>query len=240
MADKNQKGGNTSPGKKKSKSKKSHDSNSNEATGPLIQEKQQGTVEKLRGVSGKFALQWKDINFRVLAQKRDGILNNLVRWFSDEDPIKEDQHILKNSCGYVKQGELVAIIGPSGGGKTTLLNVLARRYNMLSHSEFAMNGSITLNNKDLSRQLVMDYGAFLEQDDLLCETNTPRELIYESSIMRTNVSHEEAKQRTEKLLRLLNLEENADKIVGGLFTFTGISAKERKRTALAVELITDP
>jgi ABC-type phosphate transport system ATPase subunit len=56
----------------------------------------------------------------------------------------------------------VAIIGPSGGGKTTLLNVLARRYNMLSHSEFAMNGSITLNNKDLSRQLIMDYGAFLE------------------------------------------------------------------------------
>ena len=58
--------------------------------------------------------------------------------------------------------------------------------------------------------------------------------------MRTNVSQEEAKQRTEKLLKLLNLEENADKIVGGLFTFTGISAKERKRTALAVELITDP
>ncbi len=39
---------------------------------------------------------------------------------------------------------------------------------------------------------------------------------------------------------MLNLEENADKIVGGIFTFTGISAKERKRTALAVELITDP
>lgn len=39
----------------------------------------------------------------------------------------------------------------------------------------------------------MDYGAFLEQDDLLCETNTPRELIYESAIMRTNISKEEAK-----------------------------------------------
>ncbi len=91
----------------------------------------------------------------------------MTNWFSDEDLIKEDQHILKNSCGYVKQGELVAIIGPSGGGKTTLLNVLARRYNMLSHKEFAMNGTITLNNKDLTRQLVMDFGAFLEQDDLL-------------------------------------------------------------------------
>lgn len=75
---------------------------------------------------------------------------------------------------------------------------------------------------------------------MLCETMTPRELIYESAIMRTNISKEEATARTLRLLKLLNLEENADKIVGGLFTFTGISAKERKRTALAVELITDP
>jgi ABC-type multidrug transport system ATPase subunit len=36
------------------------------------------------------------------------------------------------------------------------------------------------------------------------------------------------------------LEDCQNHIVGGLFSFTGISAKERKRTALAVELITDP
>jgi ATP-binding cassette subfamily G (WHITE) protein 2 len=81
---------------------------------------------------------------------------------STDGDIKEDQQILTNSCGFVKQGELVAIIGPSGGGKTTLLNVLARRYNMLSHSEFAMNGSILLNGKDLTRQVFTKYGAFLE------------------------------------------------------------------------------
>ena len=56
----------------------------------------------------------------------------------------------------------MAIIGPSGGGKTTLLNVLARRYNMLSHTEFAQNGSISLNNRDLSRNVFMEMGAFLE------------------------------------------------------------------------------
>ena len=158
----------------------------------------------------------------------------------ENDGVKEDQQILTNSCGFVKQGELVAIIGPSGGGKTTLLNVLARRYNMLSHKEFAMNGKIHLNNKDLTRQVFTDFGAFLEQDDLLCETYTPRELITESAKLRTNLSNEEIKARTDNLLKLLNLEESQDKIVGGLFTFTGISAKERKRTALAVELITDP
>jgi ABC-type multidrug transport system ATPase subunit len=51
----------------------------------------------------------------------------------------------------------------------------------------------------------MDHGVFLEQDDLLCEVMTPRELIYESAIMRTNLPKKEAKQRTERLLTLLNL-----------------------------------
>lgn len=165
--------------------------------GPVLNEKQQGIASNH---SGKFALQWKDINFKVLAHKTEGVFNTLSRWISDEEIIKKDQQILTNSCGYVKQGELVAIIGPSGGGKTTLLNVLARRYNMLSHKEFSMNGSITLNNKDLTRQLVMDYGSFLEQDDLLSDSNTPRELIYESAIMRTNLPKQEAKARTERLL----------------------------------------
>ena len=147
MADtKRQNAGKASPSKGKKKGAKPA---TDESLGPLLTEKQQGIERHSPG--GKFALQWKNINFKVLAQNKGGIINNLSKWFSDEDTITEDQHILKNSCGYVKQGELVAIIGPSGGGKTTLLNVLARRYNMLSHKEFAMNGSITLNNKDLTR-----------------------------------------------------------------------------------------
>ncbi len=154
-----------------------------------------------RGSSGKFALQWKDINFKVLAQTNNKILpDGLTRWFSDEDPIKVDQQILTNSCGFVKQGELVAIIGPSGGGKTTLLNVLARRYNMLSHKEFAMNGTILLNNKEMTRQVFTEVGAFLEQDDLLCETYSPRELITEAALLRTNLTREEIKIRTDNLL----------------------------------------
>ena len=54
-----------------------------------------------------------------------------------------------------------------------------------------MNGTIHLNNKELTRQVFMDLGAFLEQDDLLCETNTPRECIVEAARFRTNLSRKE-------------------------------------------------
>jgi ABC-type lipoprotein export system ATPase subunit len=57
---------------------------------------------------------------------------------------------------------MVAIIGPSGSGKTTLLNILARRYTKLNMPDFTMNGSIKLNNKELTRQTFVELGAYLE------------------------------------------------------------------------------
>ena len=57
---------------------------------------------------------------------------------------------------------MVAIIGPSGSAKTTLLNILARRYTKLNMPDFTMNGSIKLNNKELTRQTFVELGAYLE------------------------------------------------------------------------------
>ena len=46
------------------------------------------------------------------------------------------KQILNNSSGYVKPGELVAILGPSGSGKTSLLNVLSGRIHLSKGSTF--------------------------------------------------------------------------------------------------------
>jgi hypothetical protein len=98
MADiKSQNAGKASPSKGKKKGAKPA---TDESLGPLLTEKQQG-IER-HSPAGKFALEWKNINFKVLAQDKGGIINNFTSWFSDEDLITEDQHILKNSCGYVK------------------------------------------------------------------------------------------------------------------------------------------
>jgi ABC-type multidrug transport system ATPase subunit len=71
----------------------------------------------------------------------------------DLDSGKLQKHILNNSSGYVKPGELVAIMGPSGSGKTSLLNVIAGRQVLSKGSSFS--GSITVNGRNLERD---DFG----------------------------------------------------------------------------------
>ena len=70
--------------------------------------------------------------------------------------------MLKNNSGYLKSGEMVAVIGPSGSGKTSLLSILAKRYTKLNMPEFSLNGSIKLNNAEMTRQKFVDLGAYLE------------------------------------------------------------------------------
>ena len=70
--------------------------------------------------------------------------------------------MLKNNSGYLQSGEMVAVIGPSGSGKTSLLSILAKRYTKLNMPEFSLNGSIKLNNAEMTRQRFVDLGAYLE------------------------------------------------------------------------------
>ena len=44
----------------------------------------------------------------------------------------EDKEILKNVCFDVKAGETIALVGPTGAGKTTIINLLSRFYDVTS------------------------------------------------------------------------------------------------------------
>jgi len=55
-----------------------------------------------------------------------------------------EKQILKDLSGAAEPGELLAIMGPSGGGKTSLLNALSRRTKITS-------GTVTLNGKKIPK-----------------------------------------------------------------------------------------
>ncbi|MDD2518899.1 MAG: ABC transporter ATP-binding protein [Bacilli bacterium] len=61
----------------------------------------------------------------------------------------EDELVLKNFNLKVKSGEHIALVGPTGAGKTTIINLLSRFYNLNS-------GTITIDGKDISKVKIAD------------------------------------------------------------------------------------
>lgn len=77
------------------------------------------------------------------------------------------------------------------------------------------------------------------QDDVLFSYFTPREALRFAARMKVRSELDDQEFRVNRLLKELGLVHCADVIIGSLKNKT-ISGGERKRTAIGVELITDP
>ncbi len=76
---------------------------------------------------------------------------------------KEDQIIIKDFCANVKPGQKVAIVGPTGAGKTTMVKLLMRFYDVNS-GEILIDGH---NIKDFNRRELRDAFGMILQDTWL-------------------------------------------------------------------------
>ena len=80
---------------------------------------------------------------------------------------KEDQIIIKDFCANVKPGQKVAIVGPTGAGKTTMVKLLMRFYDVNS-GEILIDGH---NIKDFNRRELRDaFGKVLQDTWLYKDT----------------------------------------------------------------------
>ena len=160
---------------------------------------------------------------------------------NESDTNRERKQILDNCWGEVPEKEITAILGPSGAGKTSLLNILAGR--ATTRGKLRVSADVRLNNYsvDPTKQAVRKQIAFVPQDDSLQITATPREAIRFSAKMRLSAktSETELDALTSVMLSELGLKDCKDTIIGGALV-KGISGGERKRTAVGVELVTKP
>lgn len=154
---------------------------------------------------------------------------------------RQEKRVLDNVWGEIPERQTTCIMGASGAGKTSLLNVLAGR--LQSNRELRVETEIRLDNQlvDPTNINVRRNIAFVAQDDSLQVTATPREAIRFSARLRLSrdVTNDEIDQLTERMLLELGLSSCADTIVGGAL-IKGISGGERKRTSVGVELVTRP
>ena len=132
-------------------------------------------------------------------------------------------------------GSLVGIMGGSGAGKSTCLNVLNGNY-------LPTYGKITLNGIDIHREKDKIQGVlgYVAQDDLLIEELTVFEnLYYNARLCFSGKTNEEVAHLVDRTLQSVGLYECKNLRVGSVLDKT-ISGGQRKRLNIALELIREP
>lgn len=145
-----------------------------------------------------------------------------------------NRRLLNGVYGYVKPGQLTALMGASGAGKTTLLDVLAGRKNI-----GVISGDILVDGIKPGKEFQRST-SYAEQLDMHDPSQTVREALRFSADLRQpmETSQEEKYAYVEEVIALLEMESIADAIIGD--PESGLTVEQRKRVTIGVELAAKP
>ncbi|MBQ8799310.1 MAG: ATP-binding cassette domain-containing protein [Lachnospiraceae bacterium] len=131
----------------------------------------------------------------------------------------------------IKPGELVAIIGGSGAGKSTILNCLCG-YLKPSHGEVYINGINLYQNFDFLKKII----GYVPQSDIVYDNLTLYDMLLYTSKLRLpkDISSAEREAAIHRAIELVELTEKKNSLIKAL------SGGQRKRASIAVELLSDP
>ena len=96
---------------------------------------------------------------------------NHVRFSYADDP---DKIIIKDFSAHVKPGQKVAIVGPTGAGKTTMVNLLMRFFD-LNGGDITIDG---VSEQDLKRENIHELFSMVLQDAWLFDGTIRENLVY--------------------------------------------------------------
>ncbi len=185
------------------------------------------------GESKKLTLEWKDINYSIIA--KDDKNSTLM---SDKFVSRD---ILKNMNGKIESGRMTAIMGPTGSGKTSLLNVLAGKIERKSASNGKLTGEIKINGKFRTNNDFRKISAYVMQDDVLYSHLTVYETLRLAATFHFPITTSDDKKDSAVniVMTELGLSKARDTIIGDA-NLRGVSGGERKRVNIACQLISDP
>ncbi|XP_022979404.1 pleiotropic drug resistance protein 1-like [Cucurbita maxima] len=150
--------------------------------------------------------------------------------------VEEKLVLLKGISGAFRPGVLTALMGVSGAGKTTLMDVLAGR-----KTGGYIEGSIKISGYPKKQETFARISGYCEQNDI----HSPHVTVYESLLysawlrLPREVDTETRKMFIEEVMELVELKTLRDALVG-LPGENGLSSEQRKRLTIAVELVANP
>lgn len=149
-------------------------------------------------------------------------------------PKSKPKRILDNINMVAQSGESFALMGPSGAGKTTFLELMT-----LGLKGGRATGSVTLNNKSLTFESFRQQAVYVEQYDTHWAFLTCRETMeYAAKLYIPNDTFEQ-QERVEQVMAKLGLNECADAYAGNEF-FKGMSGGQKKRLTMGMALLKAP
>ena len=157
------------------------------------------------------------------------VLNNISKSFGN-------QKILNNISLKISNGDFISVVGPSGAGKTTLINIIGtiESFDPGQNSELKLDGVEVskLKEIEISKFRNENIGFVFQFHQLLPELNCEENILLPIRIGRKNLN--DFKERLLSLSKTLNIE----KILNKKPDF--ISGGEKQRVSFARALINNP
>lgn len=174
-----------------------------------------------------------DENAKLMADHKPASL-----YFRDISYALNGKQILKEIGGLARPGEITAIMGASGAGKTTFLDILARK-----NKRGRVAGDFYVNGEKISDSDYKSFIGFVDQEDTMLPTLTVHETILTSALLRLprNMSRAAKEQRVVEVEKQLGIHHIRDSLIGSEEgKGRGISGGEKRRVGIACELVTSP
>ncbi|CAI9286405.1 unnamed protein product [Lactuca saligna] len=161
---------------------------------------------------------------------------NMPQEMKDQGVSEDRLVLLKSLSGAFRPGVLTALMGVSGAGKTTLMDVLAGR-----KTGGLIEGDIRISGYPKKQETFARISGYCEQNDI----HSPHVTVYESLIysawlrLAADVNENTRKMFVDEVMELVELNPLRDALVG-LPGVNGLSTEQRKRLTIAVELVANP
>ena len=146
--------------------------------------------------------------------------------------------ILSGIQGIARPGQVMAIMGASGAGKSTFLDILARK-----HKRGTVEGDVHVNGEKVSDVEFRAVSGFVDQEDTMLPTLTVHETIMTSALLRLprDMHRSTKEQQVYEVERQLGIYQIRNQLIGSEEgSGRGISGGEKRRVGIACELVTSP
>lgn len=159
-------------------------------------------------------------------------VEDLCKVVTESNGLSSQRKVLLNHVSLtIQPGELIAIIGGSGAGKTTLINAICGYTAKTS-------GAVLINGQDFDQNYaaLKSIIGYVPQQDIVFDSLSLEKMLDYAAQMRMpeDTTPQERKKRIDDVLDIVKLSEHKATLIRKL------SGGQRKRASIAVELLADP